>query len=122
MNGVEENNIIVYINRNRTAITRDNLFEVISAQEQNHSLSQNRGTGIEVFRRIKRQALEHPEMAPSQVIRNRLQSVPSRVLPHLPDRAALKRILSGQRQAELPTNTQNNTELEDIPNYTKSHP
>jgi hypothetical protein len=37
-----------------------------------HGLKQDRGMGIEVFNQMKSQAVEHPEMSHSQIIRNRL--------------------------------------------------
>jgi hypothetical protein len=72
-------------------------------------------TGIEVFNWMKSQAVEHPEMSPSQIIRNRLQSVPRCVLPYLPKRVGIKRALKIQRQAEFRTDPQIIIELEDIP-------
>ena len=65
--------------------------------------------------RMKRVATEHPEITPSQILRNELRSVPSGVLSQIPEREHLKRSIRRERtRNQLPDPTSID-ELGEIP-------
>jgi hypothetical protein len=99
---------------NGRAIMRDSSYKAISTKEHSHDRNQNRVTCFEVFNQMKGQAVMHPEMPPSQIIRKEIQSVSSRELTRLADRAAVKRELNRHRQAGLPAISQKIREVHDI--------
>jgi hypothetical protein len=48
-----------------------------------HAYKQDRAIGIEIFNYMQRQTIEHPETLPPQLIRDRFEQDPNRILPHL---------------------------------------
>ncbi|PSN44355.1 hypothetical protein C0J52_19615 [Blattella germanica] len=64
---------------------------------------------------MKRVATEHPEITPSQILRNELRSVPSGVFSQVPEREHLKRSIRRERtRYQLPDPTSID-ELGEIP-------
>ncbi|KAG8232766.1 hypothetical protein J437_LFUL012905 [Ladona fulva] len=84
-----------------SAITCNNPLEVISMKEHTHAPDQEKIRAIKIVNNLKREAEEHPEMPPAQLVKNALPHVPDDVLPYLPQRASLVRTLSRCRHAKF---------------------
>ncbi|PSN45635.1 hypothetical protein C0J52_12323 [Blattella germanica] len=100
-----------------TAITIRTGDTVTILKESDHWHEPNQETVEADFlvNRMKRVATEHPEITPSQILRNELRSVPSGVLSQIPEREHLKRSIRRERtRNQLPDPTSID-ELGEIP-------
>ncbi|PSN56514.1 hypothetical protein C0J52_08459 [Blattella germanica] len=91
-----------------TAITIRTGDTVTILKESDHWHAPNQETVEAEFlvNRMKRVATEHPEITPSQILRNELRSVPSGVLSQIPEREHLKRSIRRERtRNQLPDPT-----------------
>ncbi|PSN46642.1 hypothetical protein C0J52_07082, partial [Blattella germanica] len=91
-----------------TAITIRTGDTVTILKESDHWHAPNQETVEAEFlvNRMKRVAKEHPEITPSQILRNELRSVPSGVLSQIPEREHLKRSIRRERtRNQLPDPT-----------------
>ncbi|XP_034242357.1 uncharacterized protein LOC117645915 [Thrips palmi] len=64
---------------------------------------------------MKRQANEHPEAPPAEILRQHLPEVPKEALPYLPERHTTKRTFNRRRQGKFPDNPKSLEDLGEIP-------
>ena len=80
-----------------------------------HPPSREETKAEELTQTLKRKAEEHPEQAPSQIMRTELAGVSDGVLSQLPEREALSKTMRRVRRRNLPPNPRTLDELRELP-------
>lgn len=100
-----------------TAVTTTDQNNVLVKKEGKHDHAPNQeAVGAERIKaRIKRKAVEHPEVTPAQLLRTELPGVSSGIISQLPERENLKKSIRTARRKDMPNNPLSLTELGEIP-------
>lgn len=97
------------------AVTINEPLEVVKVGKHEHPPNQDEIKSKKIYAELKEEAAAQPEARPSALIREKLSTVESLVLPLLPERESMKRTLNKRRIRNFPKNPTHITALKDIP-------